>query len=871
MEFLPPWDDAEPTATDMSFLLDPPAGKHGRVVVCGEHLCFEDGTRARFWGVNIVGVACCPEHEIAEKLAARLAKLGFNAIRFHGLDADWALGGLMSMNMSLKKRAEARLERFDYFVTKLAEKGIYTYLELHVWPDYLTRDVPDAENITAKGKDGWPAFPWAKTVSLFDRKMMQKQTQWYRTILTHVNPYRHFKYAQDPAVALVEIANENSLLAGWETAALDNLPPYYAKELDDLWNQWLAKRYGSPTAAASVWKARQPVVTTLPVSKGNLLRDDMWSLEVHGRAKASVSRGKSNTISNMSSAQTRNSLSQRPVMVPAESYNLSRSQVKRSIHADQALADGAEIIIQVPEKERWRVQYTNLGLVLQPSVWYSLIFEARTDDPRKIGVFLQENAAPWTLLGLRREVQLTQDWQEHRLTFLMPRSQHRGKLTFTLGDKPGMVQIRNVILVREPAPEVNFFEGVFVGRPRRNAELAYPNAMLVDYLTFLTDIERNYFLAMRNEIRNLGYSGPIVGTNSYGWLGSLVQAEVADVIDQHAYWDHPAFPRIKWSKTDWMISDRSMLNSPQDSTLVELAYSRIWGKPFIVSEYNHAYPNRYDVEAIPFIATYAAMQDWDGVFVFSYSSGDFERTKLDRFFDIDRHPGKLTVLPFAGAAFLRGDISPGTSHLRIPIEWTDALKLQLDSGVSVGQAARLYGLNLMAPSQQPVGLAITQVLNEKCVSATCKVGNSPASSSATGLKWEMGRGKHYLHVSAPRSAAIIGFISGTELATSGIHLKLGPTPQLFATAALIALDNKPLTSTSRLLVIVAGQTEPRWGSSPRLQVPSAKIELTRSIAHLKAYVLGPAGNRIRTISVYHNLDKWIMPLDESPWYEIEID
>ncbi len=40
------------TAIDMSFLLDAPAGKHGRIKADGEKLVFEDGTPARFWGVK---------------------------------------------------------------------------------------------------------------------------------------------------------------------------------------------------------------------------------------------------------------------------------------------------------------------------------------------------------------------------------------------------------------------------------------------------------------------------------------------------------------------------------------------------------------------------------------------------------------------------------------------------------------------------------------------------------------------------------------------------------------------------------------------------------------------------------------------------
>ena len=40
---------------DVRFLLDAPAGKHGFIGVSGGHLATPDGTRIRFWGVNLAG------------------------------------------------------------------------------------------------------------------------------------------------------------------------------------------------------------------------------------------------------------------------------------------------------------------------------------------------------------------------------------------------------------------------------------------------------------------------------------------------------------------------------------------------------------------------------------------------------------------------------------------------------------------------------------------------------------------------------------------------------------------------------------------------------------------------------------------------
>ena len=60
-------------AADFSHLLDAPAGKHGFVRVKDGHFYFEDGTRIRFLGFNMAARSNTPNHETAEKLAARFA------------------------------------------------------------------------------------------------------------------------------------------------------------------------------------------------------------------------------------------------------------------------------------------------------------------------------------------------------------------------------------------------------------------------------------------------------------------------------------------------------------------------------------------------------------------------------------------------------------------------------------------------------------------------------------------------------------------------------------------------------------------------------------------------------------------------------
>lgn len=54
--------------------------------------------------------------------------------------------------------------------------------------------------------------------------------------MRHENPYTKLRYTDDPAVALVEINNENAIDIGYHAPS-----PFYWQELTGIYNAWLAK------------------------------------------------------------------------------------------------------------------------------------------------------------------------------------------------------------------------------------------------------------------------------------------------------------------------------------------------------------------------------------------------------------------------------------------------------------------------------------------------------------------------------------------------------------------------------------------------------------------------------------------------------
>lgn len=225
---------------DVSFLLDAPAGKHGFIIVKDGHLATsEDGHRIRFWGVNITdwskGSRQIPPREDAPYIAGTLARFGVNAVRFQFLDLQ-VPRGLIAAGDNTRRLDPEAVDREDFFIAELERRGIYIDFNLLVGRPFKAGD---------EVKDAAALHQGAKGTSLFDARLIELQKEYAKQLLDHLNPYTHRRYTADPAVAIVEINNEDAINVGFHAPS-----PFYAEELTTLYNQWLAKdRTGAQIAA----------------------------------------------------------------------------------------------------------------------------------------------------------------------------------------------------------------------------------------------------------------------------------------------------------------------------------------------------------------------------------------------------------------------------------------------------------------------------------------------------------------------------------------------------------------------------------------------------------------------------------------------
>ena len=270
-------------ALDFSYLLDAPAGKHGFVTVRDGHFYFADGGRARFMGFNVAARSNTPDHETAEKLAARLASLGVNVVRLHAADApigdepgDWSScreAPLLDYESGTTRRFHPEgLDRFDYFFAQLKARGIYLHIDLLV-----ARAFTQADGLDYPGEPG----SCIKCYPMINARLIELQKEYARELLCHVNPYTGLRLIDDPAVMTIQINNEESAIKGTaDSRDQENIKPY-RKELQDKWNYFLLSKYGTREKLAKAWtwegqcalvEGEDPARGNVPIVEGGFVQ-----------------------------------------------------------------------------------------------------------------------------------------------------------------------------------------------------------------------------------------------------------------------------------------------------------------------------------------------------------------------------------------------------------------------------------------------------------------------------------------------------------------------------------------------------------------------------------------------------------------------
>ncbi len=246
--FQPGRDTYDPAALlDLRSLNEKAAGEHGFIKLSADGSDFlrGDGEPIRFWAVN-TGIWETSMPELIADHARFLAKRGVNLVRWHGNITP------KDKNSTLADFDKDQRDKLWRYVADMKKEGIYMTISPY-WAN------------SASPKPGW-GLPLnggndMHALLFFEPKLQAAYKQWLKDIYEPVNPYTGVALKDEPAVAIIQIQNEDSLLF-W---TINNLKGGDLDLLSRQFGDWLTKKYGSARRRPpGRGRARRSTATTWP-------------------------------------------------------------------------------------------------------------------------------------------------------------------------------------------------------------------------------------------------------------------------------------------------------------------------------------------------------------------------------------------------------------------------------------------------------------------------------------------------------------------------------------------------------------------------------------------------------------------------------
>ncbi|WVT77757.1 glycoside hydrolase (plasmid) [Sinorhizobium chiapasense] len=187
---------------------------------------------------------------------------------------------------------------------------------------------------------------------------------------------------------------------------------------------------------------------------------------------------------------------------------------------------------------------------------------------------------------------------------------------------------------------------------------------LRDLQAFFIETERAGTVRMSEVLRGLGYRGLISNYNNWPTIQASLSRRGLEAVTMNSY-------------HDWVSGYAPGSKTTQASSIADgvnyirmIAAARWLGRPFVISEYDHLFWNRYRYEAGLAMPAYAALQGWDalcrhghGPIVLAYGE-PFAHKKAMLPYAIALDPVARAGETLAALLYRRGDVA--TSDLTVP-------------------------------------------------------------------------------------------------------------------------------------------------------------------------------------------------------------
>ncbi|OGV56587.1 MAG: hypothetical protein A2X45_15305 [Lentisphaerae bacterium GWF2_50_93] len=391
------------------------------------------------------------------------------------------------------------------------------------------------------------------------------------------------------------------------------------------------------------------------------------------------------------------------------------------------------------------------------------------------------------------------------------------------------------------------------------------------FAQFLIEVKMESNRKIEKFLRGLGVKAMLTGSNWWHTMPQTFTRNQFDLVDNHQYSDHPQ-PHY---------NQQSNLNSSHYTyiTPIFMASTRIFGKPFTVTEYSYCAPNKYRAEGGALMGAYASLQDWDALYRFAWAHDEkrVNETQGMQGFDMSSDPLNQLTEKQIVLMFRRGDVAPGAKKYVYGVAmqeatrqgvgdmWVkgifphsfNALALISQTGSQVIEGSRKIegefdGVVADSPPTDNTVLNGNKFIAYKDISVA---GDNLVSDTG---EITLDKTKCYIKIQSPKTECIVAS-EGIDISAGNLSVR---DNNYFCSLSASSMDDNNLSGSRRVLLFHLTNvlnTEMKfaskdmttligWGKLPYLvHMGAANVSLKNSNSGMKLYACDFTGKRVKEV------------------------
>ncbi len=399
---------------------------------------------------------------------------------------------------------------------------------------------------------------------------------------------------------------------------------------------------------------------------------------------------------------------------------------------------------------------------------------------------------------------------------------------------------------------------------------------------FLNEIYSRGYRRMSKFLRSIGVKALLTDQNHITNISTTALRDQQDFVDNHFYWGHPQFLDGRWQLP--AAVDTASAAGSFAGGISSMFPSRIFGKPFSISEWDYVNPNPFTVEGAFLVGAYSALQNYSSLCRFAYAHSS-DRVTGDqspiRFFDVSNDPLRILSERAGTLFFLRGDVKSSEvcfpyllnrNYLDIPDYPAQHPQIINRLGL-IGRTGSFFDIDkspegtrgifssVLFPgkSRYPMIWAtgetenlLQQLLKQKIITSANYDPATQRFTSSTGELEVIHKTKTFRAIT-PRSE---GFVAPAGVRVAGKFAEI-LNRNTFGAILVAAVDEQPLARSNRILILHLTDVKntgmtftgrdmfvlQSWGTLPQL-MRRGEAEITLAVRPgMKLYACGFDGSR----------------------------